>query len=84
MSWIREDKKSIVHDMCTKILSTGHIPKHVAIIMDGNRRYAEKNNYERQEGHLHGFDKLSEVLNCSILIVCNPYFAVCFNYLLVR
>ena len=38
-----------------------NIPTHVAIIMDGNRRFARKNNYARAQGHLLGFDKLAEV-----------------------
>jgi len=38
------------------------MPKHVAIIMDGNRRYAKKVNCERSKGHEKGFEKLTEVL----------------------
>lgn len=37
------------------------MPKHVAFIMDGNRRYAQKCHVERQEGHSQGFDKLAQV-----------------------
>lgn len=48
--------------MCVNILKCGPIPKHVAFIMDGNRRYAKKNNVEKIDGHSKGFDKLSETL----------------------
>ena len=37
------------------------MPKHVAFIMDGNRRYAQKCHVERQQGHSQGFDKLAQV-----------------------
>jgi hypothetical protein len=63
MSWFPEKKtgQSWVHRVCQRILKTGPIPKHVAFIMDGNRRFAVKNHMERAEGHFRGFDKLSEV-----------------------
>lgn len=62
MSWIRENQKSRFHDFCVRILKCGPIPRHIAIIMDGNRRFAQKNNYDRAKGHLLGFDKLAETL----------------------
>ncbi len=31
-----------------------HIPKHIAIIMDGNGRWAESRNMKRVDGHLQG------------------------------
>ena len=36
--------------------------KHIAIIMDGNRRYAKKHNLPLIHGHKKGADKLKEVL----------------------
>jgi tritrans,polycis-undecaprenyl-diphosphate synthase [geranylgeranyl-diphosphate specific] len=38
------------------------LPKHVAIIMDGNRRFAEELGLKPLEGHLKGREKLEEVL----------------------
>ncbi|MEE6526802.1 hypothetical protein FKM82_027672 [Ascaphus truei] len=47
------------------------MPKHVAFIMDGNRRYAQKCHVERQEGHSQGFEKLAETLRwCLNLGIC--------------
>lgn len=42
---------------------TGPIPKHVAVIMDGNRRFAEEMGLGTFEGHQAGKDKLEEMLN---------------------
>lgn len=49
-----------------RLSQAGPMPKHVAFIMDGNRRFARKKNLERQEGHTQGFNKLAEV--CSHLM----------------
>ena len=38
------------------------IPQHVAVIMDGNRRFAENFDLSPEAGHLFGVDKLEEVL----------------------
>jgi ditrans,polycis-polyprenyl diphosphate synthase len=62
MAWVNDENTSLLHRFCMRALCTGAIPHHVAFIMDGNRRYARKNNYERARGHLLGFDKLSETL----------------------
>jgi len=37
-------------------------PEHVAIIMDGNRRFAKELGYTPKAGHFFGRDKLEEVL----------------------
>lgn len=62
MSWIREGELSLLERLTANILKAGPMPKHVAFIMDGNRRYAQKRHVERQEGHTQGFDKLAETL----------------------
>ncbi|XP_076636719.1 dehydrodolichyl diphosphate synthase subunit [Colletes latitarsis] len=62
MSWIRDSTLNWFQLLAIKILRTGHIPKHVAFIMDGNRRYASKNGMEKIEGHTKGFDKFAETL----------------------
>lgn len=45
------------------ILSVGPIPNHIAFIMDGNRRYAKKNNLEGGAGHKLGFTALMSMLS---------------------
>ncbi|HEV2519031.1 MAG TPA: polyprenyl diphosphate synthase [Thermoplasmata archaeon] len=41
----------------------GPIPRHLAIIMDGNRRFAAGHGLLIEEGHLRGKDKLEELLD---------------------
>lgn len=62
MSWIRDNTSNWFLRLAIKILKAGNIPKHVAFIMDGNRRYASKNGIEKIEGHTKGFDKFAETL----------------------
>ncbi|XP_054714836.1 dehydrodolichyl diphosphate synthase complex subunit DHDDS-like [Uloborus diversus] len=62
MAWYRESKRTWLEKLCIDVLKCGSIPKHVAFIMDGNRRYATKNGMEKLQGHALGFEKLSETL----------------------
>ena len=62
MSWFKEQKKtSYLRSFCNNVIKSGPLPQHVAIIMDGNRRFAKKVNCERSKGHEKGFEKLTEV-----------------------
>ncbi|XP_019368017.1 PREDICTED: dehydrodolichyl diphosphate synthase complex subunit DHDDS [Gavialis gangeticus] len=62
MSWIREGELILVERFFANIIKAGPMPRHIAFIMDGNRRYAQKCHVQRQQGHSHGFDKLAETL----------------------
>jgi ditrans,polycis-polyprenyl diphosphate synthase len=44
------------------VLRAGPVPRHVAFIMDGNRRFADAHGWERAQGHARGFDR---VRSCS-------------------
>ncbi|KAJ3026485.1 UNVERIFIED_CONTAM: hypothetical protein HDU68_005563 [Siphonaria sp. JEL0065] len=46
-----------------KLIRLGPIPKHVAFIMDGNRRFAKKRGLEVSKGHAEGADTLEETLD---------------------
>ncbi|KAL0133741.1 hypothetical protein PUN28_001008 [Cardiocondyla obscurior] len=63
MSWIAETTLNWLQSLVLKIVRTGQIPRHVAFIMDGNRRYASKRNLAKGEGHAKGFEKMTETLN---------------------
>ena len=45
-----------------KLVKEGKIPKHVGIIMDGNRRFARELDMKPTQGHREGKDKLEEVI----------------------
>ncbi|XP_061574469.1 dehydrodolichyl diphosphate synthase complex subunit DHDDS [Cololabis saira] len=62
MSWIKEGELNLLEKIAANVLKAGPMPKHVAFIMDGNRRFARKKHIERQEGHMQGFNKLAETL----------------------
>uniref|UniRef100_A0A7S4JC90 Alkyl transferase n=1 Tax=Guillardia theta TaxID=55529 RepID=A0A7S4JC90_GUITH len=54
--------KRLARFLVSRVLRCGPIPKHVAFIMDGNRRWAERRRMMRQEGHAYGFLQLKECL----------------------
>lgn len=63
MSWFRETKLNWAQQFAMRVLQTGKIPRHIAFIMDGNRRFAKKLKLKSStDGHIHGFDKLAESL----------------------
>lgn len=39
-----------------------HLPKHIAIIMDGNGRWAEEKGQERLYGHFHGVESVRDIV----------------------
>ncbi|RLG78055.1 MAG: di-trans,poly-cis-decaprenylcistransferase [Thermoprotei archaeon] len=43
-------------------ISGGPMPRHVAIIPDGNRRWARKRGMDTSDGHAFGYERLKEVL----------------------
>ncbi|KAH6886721.1 Decaprenyl diphosphate synthase-like protein [Coprinopsis sp. MPI-PUGE-AT-0042] len=49
-------------DFILNVLASGPIPRHVAFVMDGNRRYARRNHKKVQQGHSDGFLALRRVL----------------------
>ncbi len=61
-SSIFTSRKSIVKDN----ISGKNIPGHVAIIMDGNGRWAAKRNLPRSAGHKAGVESLREIIAACI------------------
>ncbi|KXB09147.1 UDP diphosphate synthase [candidate division MSBL1 archaeon SCGC-AAA833K04] len=48
--------------LLAKVKNNGNLPQHVAVILDGNRRYAEEVGIPKKDGHILGAEKLEEVL----------------------
>lgn len=45
-----------------KIVKQGNLPAHIAIIMDGNGRWAKANNLPRVAGHVEGINSVREIV----------------------
>ena len=43
-------------------INISSLPKHIAIIMDGNGRWAEEKGKDRLFGHLNGVESVREVV----------------------
>jgi len=54
-TWLQRFAGNIVRYGCTSRL------RHIAIVMDGNRRFAREQNFERARGHTLGAEKLFDV-----------------------
>lgn len=46
----------------TSIVGIAPVPHHVAFIMDGNRRYAERQHLQTVQGHSFGYQRLIQAL----------------------
>jgi undecaprenyl diphosphate synthase len=53
-------------EMLARIRENGAIPRHIAIIMDGNGRWARERNLPRPLGHRSGMKSVREVVEGSI------------------
>ena len=49
-------------DLRKKVRELGDIPNHIAIIMDGNGRWAKSNSLPRAAGHKEGINSVREIV----------------------
>lgn len=49
-------------------IDLGRLPKHIAIIMDGNGRWALKNGLNRVDGHFEGVDSVRDIAEAAASI----------------
>jgi|Transcript_12603 ditrans,polycis-polyprenyl diphosphate synthase len=66
-------RKSVTERLAKLALSAlkeGDVPKHIAFVMDGNRRYADRCGEKPIQGHISGYGTLLDVLQwCNRLCV---------------
>jgi len=61
--WFGASELTYVQRAARAVLQSGRVPRHVAFIMDGNRRYARQRLHARTiDGHRSGFEQLSRTL----------------------
>lgn len=59
MKYSLSDKEK---ELLAEIKSSGQIPRHIAVIMDGNGRWAKKRNMPRVAGHQKGVDSVRTIV----------------------
>ena len=57
----RQDELRWWERLACRVVRAGPTPRHVAFIMDGNRRYARNRGHDVSYGHRMGYRKLEEV-----------------------
>ncbi len=60
----KQKEQTLINDIKLK----GNIPSHVAIIMDGNRRWARQQGLDIQDGHIKGALKIEEIIDAAMEI----------------
>ncbi|KAH8831635.1 Decaprenyl diphosphate synthase-like protein [Flagelloscypha sp. PMI_526] len=61
-TWLHRKLISRAQRLVLRILAAGPVPRHVAFVMDGNRRYARRNHKQIAHGHYQGFLALRKAL----------------------
>lgn len=72
MNWSDERLEPDDRSVQDHLRSTGRLPRHVAVIMDGNGRWAEQQRKPRVEGHREGMESVRDIVKaCSQLGIRN-------------
>lgn len=62
---LQEEKEVLYSPEDLRSLDPGRIPRHVAIIMDGNRRWAKKQGLSPMVGHWKGAEALTRIVRAA-------------------
>jgi len=68
LNWIYSVLFVHIERTVVSVLKAGPIPRHVAFVMDGNRRYARSIGAHVFQGHVNGFFALRRVLEIMFLL----------------
>ncbi len=64
MTWIKEQSDED-KNIQSQIKTLGNLPKHLAVIMDGNGRWALEKGLTRTEGHREGIESVRDIVKAS-------------------
>ena len=67
MNWVASqtaDDKLLQQELC----ALGKMPEHIAIIMDGNGRWAEERSLTRTQGHREGINSVRDIVESASLL----------------
>jgi undecaprenyl diphosphate synthase len=59
---LKKTPAAVIQDLKRQVLAKGNLPVHVAIIMDGNGRWAQKRGLPRTAGHREGVKAVKRVV----------------------
>jgi undecaprenyl diphosphate synthase len=59
---LKKKSSASIEQFAQELKKSGEIPKHIAIIMDGNGRWAKKRGLPRVAGHKRGVDTVKEIV----------------------
>lgn len=65
MTWAEELKSTNDHAKQEVLIATQRLPEHVAVIMDGNGRWAQQLGKARVEGHQEGMESVRDIVKAS-------------------
>lgn len=59
--WVPKSLHTQLKTLLIQSLRLGPLPQHVAVIMDGNRRWTKNKGVKVTKGHVEGFEALKGV-----------------------
>jgi undecaprenyl diphosphate synthase len=65
VTWAEEQLQPDDRSIQSTLRSTGRIPQHIAVIMDGNGRWAQERGRPRVEGHSEGMESVRDIVKVS-------------------